>query len=89
MAGEVKLAEYFLSILNLGEEYKKWAKLSISETGSALPGDGISILGKKKRQYPTDHTQVHTNVITNILPLNLVLNSNLTVMIFNAGFHCQ
>lgn len=64
MAGEVRLAEYFLSILNLGEEYKKWEKLSMSGTGAPSTGDGASVPGRKKRQYPTDHTQVHTNVPT-------------------------
>ncbi|XP_057792122.1 DAR GTPase 2, mitochondrial-like isoform X2 [Salvia miltiorrhiza] len=58
VAGEINLAEYFLSILNLGEEYKKWAKLSSSEAGVALTGDGSLSLGKKqKKKYPTDHTQ--------------------------------
>ncbi|XP_057777471.1 DAR GTPase 2, mitochondrial-like [Salvia miltiorrhiza] len=58
VAGEINLAEYFLSILNLGEEYKKWAKLSSSEAGVALTGDGSLSLGKKqKKLYPTDHTQ--------------------------------
>ncbi|KAH6767565.1 P-loop containing nucleoside triphosphate hydrolases superfamily protein [Perilla frutescens var. hirtella] len=58
VVGEIKLAEYFLSILNMAEEYKKWRKLSSSETGAVLTGDATSSLGKKhKRQYPTDHTQ--------------------------------
>lgn len=65
MAGEINIAEYFLSILNLGEEHKKWAKLSSSETGAVLTSEGSSSLGKKqKRRYPTDHTQVHINVHT-------------------------
>ncbi|KAL1534829.1 DAR GTPase 2, mitochondrial [Salvia divinorum] len=58
VAGEINIAEYFLSILNLGEEYKKWEKLSSSGTGAVLTGEGSSSLGKKqKRQYQTDHTQ--------------------------------
>lgn len=58
VVGETKLAEYFLSILNLAEEYKKWGKLSSSTTGAVLTSDGTSSPGiKQKRQYPTDHTQ--------------------------------
>ncbi|XP_057777459.1 DAR GTPase 2, mitochondrial-like [Salvia miltiorrhiza] len=58
VAGEINLAEYFLYILNLGEEYKKWAKLSSSEAGVALTGDGsLSLRRKQKKQYPIDHTQ--------------------------------
>lgn len=63
MVGEIKLAEYFLSILSLTDEYKKWGKLSSTETGGVLTNEGIPSLGKRqKRQYPTDHTQVHINV---------------------------
>lgn len=60
MVGEVTLAEYFLSILNQAEEYKKWGKLSSSTNGAVSISDGTSSPDiKPKRQYPTDHTQVH------------------------------
>lgn len=60
MVGEITLAEYFLSMLNLAEEYKKWGKLSSFPTGAVSTSDGTSSPGMKpKRQYPTDHTQVH------------------------------
>lgn len=58
MVGEITLAEYFLSMLNLAEEYKKWGKLSNSPTGAVSISDSSPGM-KPKRQYPTDHTQVH------------------------------
>ncbi|KAL2478270.1 DAR GTPase 2 [Forsythia ovata] len=63
VVGEIELAQYFLSILSLSDEYKKWGKLSFVEHGQASTNQGASILasselGKKQdRQYPTDHTQ--------------------------------
>ncbi|KAK4373808.1 hypothetical protein RND71_004485 [Anisodus tanguticus] len=52
LVGEVELAEYFLSIFNSCDEYKKWAKLSLSGA------DDVSELERRqKRQYLTDHTQ--------------------------------
>ncbi|PIN01839.1 Conserved ATP/GTP binding protein [Handroanthus impetiginosus] len=48
LVGEIELARYFLSILSLSDEYRKWEKLS-------LTNEGIS--GLDKKQYPTDHTQ--------------------------------
>ncbi|PHT61059.1 hypothetical protein T459_35097 [Capsicum annuum] len=52
LVGEVELAEYFLSIFNLGDEYKKWVKLSLSGTD-----DCSELERRQKRQYLTDHTQ--------------------------------
>lgn len=53
LVGEVDLAEYFLSIFNLSDEYKKWAKLSLSGAD-----DCSELERRQKRQYLTDHTQV-------------------------------
>ncbi|KAM3357046.1 DAR GTPase 2, mitochondrial isoform X1 [Capsicum galapagoense] len=52
LVGEVELAEYFLSIFNLSNEYKKWAKLSL-----AGADDCSELERRQKRQYLTDHTQ--------------------------------
>ncbi|PHT67171.1 DAR GTPase 2, mitochondrial [Capsicum annuum] len=52
LVGEVELAEYFLSIFNLSDEYKKWAKLSLSGAD-----DCSELERRQKRQYLTDHTQ--------------------------------
>ncbi|KAL0410849.1 UNVERIFIED_CONTAM: DAR GTPase 2, mitochondrial [Sesamum latifolium] len=58
MVGEIQLAEYFLSILSLSDEYKKWGTLPGFETRQLLSYEGISNPDKRqKRQYPTDHTQ--------------------------------
>ncbi|XP_060174112.1 DAR GTPase 2, mitochondrial isoform X2 [Lycium barbarum] len=55
LVGEVELAEYFLSIFNSCDEYKKWVKLSLSGA------DDVSELERRqKRQYLTDHTQDFT-----------------------------
>lgn len=53
LVGEVDLAEYFLSIFNVSNEYKKWANLSLSGAD-----DCSELERKQKRQYLTDHTQV-------------------------------
>ncbi|PHT26770.1 DAR GTPase 2, mitochondrial [Capsicum baccatum] len=53
LVGDVELAEYFLSIFNLSDEYKKWAKLSLSGAD-----DCSELERRQKRQYLTDHTQV-------------------------------
>ncbi|KAM3337300.1 DAR GTPase 2, mitochondrial isoform X1 [Capsicum galapagoense] len=52
LVGEVELAEYFLSIFNLSDEYKKWVKLSLSGAD-----DCSELERRQKRQYLTDHTQ--------------------------------
>lgn len=63
VAGELELARYFLAILSLADEYKPWRKLSGMQTAEgALTNEGTSTLNaRRKRQYPTDHTQVHSN----------------------------
>ncbi|KAK4416120.1 DAR GTPase 2, mitochondrial [Sesamum alatum] len=56
--GEIELAEYFLSILSMSDEYKKWGALPRFETQQVLSNAGISNPDKRqKRQYPSDHTQ--------------------------------
>lgn len=66
LAGEKELAHYFLTILNLSDEYKKWEKLSHHKSGipsvdhNVKCSSGLGIGMKRKRQYPTDHTQVWT-----------------------------
>lgn len=63
LVGEREIAQYFLAILNLSDEYKKWAKLSTYESARSCLNhkaecSSSSELGmKRKRQYPTDHTQ--------------------------------
>ncbi|TMX03545.1 hypothetical protein EJD97_015799 [Solanum chilense] len=52
LVGEVDLAEYFLSIFNVSNEYKKWANLSLSGAD-----DCSELERRQKRQYLTDHTQ--------------------------------
>ncbi|XP_044488683.1 DAR GTPase 2, mitochondrial isoform X2 [Mangifera indica] len=61
--GEKKLAEYFLAILNSSDEYKKWAKFSTYENDRSVLQHSVGhsassqLETKKRRQYPTDHTQ--------------------------------
>ncbi|XP_057498826.1 LOW QUALITY PROTEIN: DAR GTPase 2, mitochondrial [Actinidia eriantha] len=61
LIGETELAQYFLAILNLSDEYKKWAKLSTAESDELsddkVEPSGDSKLNKRRRQYATDHTQ--------------------------------
>ncbi|CAK9150561.1 unnamed protein product, partial [Ilex paraguariensis] len=60
---ERQLAEYFLAILSLSDEYKKWAKLSTFENNRLfadymVESSGSSELDKRRRkQSPKDHTQ--------------------------------
>ncbi|KAL7245218.1 hypothetical protein ACSBR2_000522 [Camellia fascicularis] len=59
---EAKLAQYFLAILNLSDEYKQWSKLSTTAS-EKLSDDKVetsvnSELDKRRKQYATDHTQV-------------------------------
>lgn len=63
-AGEKELAHYLLTILNLSHEYKKWEKLAHPKNGIPLVDHKAECSSrsemdmKRKRQYPTDHTQV-------------------------------
>ncbi|KAG6754085.1 hypothetical protein POTOM_042093 [Populus tomentosa] len=63
LVGEKELARYFLAILNTSDAYKKWERLSThgndkSCTGQEVEGSSDSKLNmKRKRQYPSDHTQ--------------------------------
>ncbi|KAF3447585.1 hypothetical protein FNV43_RR12772 [Rhamnella rubrinervis] len=65
-AGEKELTNYFLAILNLSDEYKKWAKLSHHKNRIPLVdhkveySSGFGMDKKQKRQYLTDHTQDFT-----------------------------
>ncbi|XP_058225047.1 DAR GTPase 2, mitochondrial-like isoform X2 [Rhododendron vialii] len=61
LIGESELAQYFLAIHNLSDEYKKWAKLSMNHS-EKITVDGMetssdSELDKRRKQYATDHTQ--------------------------------
>ncbi|KAK1550185.1 hypothetical protein Q3G72_015063 [Acer saccharum] len=56
LVGEKELAQYFLGILNFSEEYKKWAKFSTNENDGER-SNGPELEMKRKRVYPTDHTQ--------------------------------
>uniref|UniRef100_A0A803PSW8 CP-type G domain-containing protein n=1 Tax=Cannabis sativa TaxID=3483 RepID=A0A803PSW8_CANSA len=61
--GEKELAQYFLTILNLSEEYKRWSKFIHNENEITLTNhesdcsSGFEKNLKQRRQYPTDHTQ--------------------------------
>ncbi|KAM7268911.1 hypothetical protein ACFE04_011077 [Oxalis oulophora] len=64
LVGEKELAQYFLSIINSSDEYKKWAKLissrenkmSLSNCNLGSSSDSTPETQKRK-QYATDHTQ--------------------------------
>ncbi|CAL5423063.1 unnamed protein product [Camellia sinensis] len=61
LIGEAELAQYFLAILNLSDEYKQWSKLSTTAS-EKLSDDKVetsvnSKLDKRQKQYATDHTQ--------------------------------
>ncbi|THU56286.1 hypothetical protein C4D60_Mb11t15680 [Musa balbisiana] len=63
LIGEYDLAQYFLAILNLSEEYKRWEKLkdTLDDTLSSVSLEkhvvGRDTVQRKLRQYPSDHTQ--------------------------------
>ncbi|EYU42299.1 hypothetical protein ABFS82_14G155800 [Erythranthe guttata] len=60
VVGEIELARYFLSILNLSDEYKPWGKLPRVETVGEVLTNNEGTSGPNKRrnkQYPSDHTQ--------------------------------
>ncbi|THG11059.1 hypothetical protein TEA_023390 [Camellia sinensis var. sinensis] len=62
LIGEAELAQYFLAILNLSDEYKQWSKLSTTAS-EKLSDDKVetlvnSELDKRRKQYATDHTQI-------------------------------
>ncbi|CAL5331190.1 unnamed protein product [Camellia sinensis] len=61
LIGEAELAQYFLAILNLSDEYKQWSKFSTTAS-EKLSNDKVetsvdSELDKRRKQYATDHTQ--------------------------------
>ncbi|KAL7204015.1 hypothetical protein ACSBR2_017141 [Camellia fascicularis] len=61
LIGEAELAQYFLAILNLSDEYKQWSKLS-TIASEKLSDDKVetsvdSELDKRRKHYATDHTQ--------------------------------
>ncbi|XAR54249.1 hypothetical protein NMG60_11029295 [Bertholletia excelsa] len=60
LVGETELAQYFLAILNLSDEHKKWAKLPGENEKLSPDGKGTTLAiseVEKRRQYATDHTQ--------------------------------
>ncbi|GLT81030.1 hypothetical protein SLA2020_524380 [Shorea laevis] len=63
LIGEKELAQYFLAILNLSDQYKKWAKVATVSSEVSLIEHKEEHLSspvlemKQKRQFPTDHTQ--------------------------------
>ncbi|KAL3537164.1 hypothetical protein ACH5RR_000530 [Cinchona calisaya] len=62
IVGKMEIARFFLSILNLSEEYNKWANFSATENDRLFHCKGEfsenSHLDKRqKRQSATDHTQ--------------------------------
>ncbi|KAJ0989967.1 hypothetical protein J5N97_008323 [Dioscorea zingiberensis] len=54
LVGEVYLAQYFLSVLNSKEEYKRWESL-IASADDTLSASECN--RRQRRQYPPDHTQ--------------------------------
>ncbi|KAK8655010.1 hypothetical protein V6N13_107602 [Hibiscus sabdariffa] len=55
-----ELAQYFLTILNLSNQYKKWVKYSTSQSRLNHKEDtsvNSKLDTRQKRQYLTDHTQ--------------------------------
>ncbi|KAL7169289.1 hypothetical protein ACSBR2_034354 [Camellia fascicularis] len=66
LIGEAELAQYFLAILNLSDEYKQWSKLSTTAS-EKLSDDKVetsvnSKLDKRRKQYATDHTQENRKI---------------------------
>ncbi|XP_048132755.1 DAR GTPase 2, mitochondrial isoform X3 [Rhodamnia argentea] len=63
LAGKKQLAQLFLSILDSGREYKQWENLSTSGSGRLSVdfreeySGSSEIETRRKRQYPSDHTQ--------------------------------
>ncbi|XP_027157743.1 DAR GTPase 2, mitochondrial [Coffea eugenioides] len=60
IVGKNDLAHYFLAVLNLSQEYKKWSKFSAMENvrSSIYQEEELSESSHMdKRQYATDHTQ--------------------------------
>ncbi|KAK6924913.1 GTP binding domain [Dillenia turbinata] len=63
LVGEEELAPYFLSILNMSNEFKKWEKLSASQNDDLYAEDQANCSSRSgseprlKKQYTTDHTQ--------------------------------
>ncbi|KAL7233879.1 hypothetical protein ACSBR1_017480 [Camellia fascicularis] len=61
LIGEAELAQYFLAILNLSDEYKQWSKLSTIASEKLSDGkvetSVDSELDKRRKHYATDHTQ--------------------------------
>ncbi|KAK8523569.1 hypothetical protein V6N12_048086 [Hibiscus sabdariffa] len=55
-----ELAQYFLTILNLSDQYKKWVKYSTNQSRLNLKEDtsvNSKLDTRQRRQYLTDHTQ--------------------------------
>ncbi|XP_052170770.1 DAR GTPase 2, mitochondrial isoform X3 [Diospyros lotus] len=66
LVGEAELAQYFLAILNLSDEYNKWAKLCTSENEKLSVDDKLETSGdsksdKRRKEYTTDHTQAQNS----------------------------
>ncbi|KAJ4842633.1 hypothetical protein Tsubulata_013325 [Turnera subulata] len=63
LVGEKELAKYFLAVLNLSDEYKKWEKLTSYHNDESLEDHKAECLSgsgsdmKQKKHYLTDHTQ--------------------------------
>ena len=64
LVGEKELAQYFLAIFNLSNEYKKWEKMSTHEKDRPFIEHDTECLRngqsetERHKQHITDHTQV-------------------------------
>ncbi|GFY92073.1 P-loop containing nucleoside triphosphate hydrolases superfamily protein [Actinidia rufa] len=64
LIGETELAQYFLAILNLSDEYKKWAKLSTAESDE-LSDDKVEPSGDSDVEQETEAAMpetTHSNI---------------------------
>ena len=74
MIEQKELAQYFLTILNLSDQYKKWEKFSTNWGKLSFidrkeePSISSKLEMRQKRQYLMDHTQVWALVLLTKLP---------------------
>ncbi|XWS56838.1 hypothetical protein CRYUN_Cryun09bG0119900 [Craigia yunnanensis] len=73
LIGPKELAQYFLTILNLSDQYKKWAKFSTNRGKVSFierkeePSISSKLEMRQKKQYLMDHTQVKNRELDLVL----------------------